>query len=91
MRFMLTFTWKKPPNEEIMAHMPAEEARGKELVEQGIAESAEIAADQSTYWVVWNCQSEAEVQETLRTLPMYDFVDVAVSPLAEQPESVRDL
>ena len=91
MRFMLTFTWKKPPDEEIMAHMPAEEARGKELVEQGIAETAEIAADQSKYWVVWNCQSEDEVRETLRTLPMYEFVNIAVAPLAEQPEAVRDL
>ena len=82
MRFMLTFTWKKPPGEEVMAVMPAEEARGRELVEQGIAEEAEIAADQSTYWTVWNCASEDEVQEVLRTLPMYKFVNVDVTPLA---------
>ncbi len=87
MRFMLTFTWKQPPNEEIMALMPAEEARGRELVEQGIAEPAEVAADQSTYWTVWNCASQDEVQETLQTLPLYKFVNVDISPLAPARES----
>ncbi len=87
MRFMLTFTWKQPPGEEVMAVMPAEEARGRELVAQGIAEEAEVAADQSTYWTVWNCASQEEVEETLKTLPMYDFVNVAIAPLAPKRES----
>ncbi len=52
MRFMITFTWKQPPNEEVMALLPAEQARGEELAEQGIAESPEGAADQSTFWWV---------------------------------------
>ena len=82
MRFMLTFTWKKPPDAEVMAAMPAEQARVKELVEQGIAESQELAADQSTLWAVWNCASEDEVQEVLGTLPMHNFQNVDVSQLA---------
>ena len=81
MRFMLTFTWKQPPDEEVKALMPAEEARVKELVEHGISESTEFAADQSTLWTVWNSASEDEVQETLQTLPLYEFMNIDISPL----------
>ena len=87
MRFMLTYTWKQPPDEEVMAVMPAEQARVKELVEQGIAEAVETAADQSTFWTVWNCASQDDVQETLQTLPLYKFVNVDISPLAPARES----
>jgi hypothetical protein len=34
---MLKITWKQPPTEKIMALMPAEQRRGIELAEQGIA------------------------------------------------------
>ena len=82
MRFMLTFTWKKSPDAEVMAAMPAEQVRTKELVEQGTVESLELAADQSTFWAVWNCASADEVQDVLRTLPMHKYQNVDVSPLA---------
>ena len=86
MRFMLTFTWKKPPDAEVMAAMPAEQARVKELAEQGTAESLELAADQSIFWAVWNCASEDEVQKILLTLPMHKFQNVDVSPLAPKEQ-----
>ena len=82
MRYMLTFTWKQPPDEEVMKLMPAEQARGQELGEQGIAEPPELAADQSTFWAVWNRENLDEVQETLKTLPMYELFNVAIAPLA---------
>ena len=44
-----------------MALMPAKQQRGVELFEQGIAEAAYQAADQSVdgwaAWAVWNCDS----------------------------------
>ena len=83
MRFMLTCTWKQQPNEEIMALMPAEQDRERELVEQGISESAHMAADRSTFWTVWNRASQDEVHETLQTLPLYRFLNVSVAPLAK--------
>ena len=83
MRFMLTFTWKQPPNEEVMALMPAEEARTRELVEQGIAGPAHMAADRSTFWTVWTSSSQDEVEKTLQTLPLYEFMNTDIAPLAE--------
>ena len=81
MRFMLTFTWKQPPGDEVMALMPAEQARTKELMDQGIAEPAEMAADRSTLWAVWNCASQDEVEKTLQTLPMYEYLNTDITAL----------
>ena len=85
MRFMLKITWKQPPTEEIMALMPAEQRRGIELAEQGIAEAAYQAADQSAWaaWAVWNCESRDAVNEVIKTLPMHEFFNHDVTLLAE--------
>lgn len=84
MRFMLTATWKQPPNEQVMALIPAEEARVKELEALGIHESLYLAADQSTMWGIWNCASMDELRATLETLPLYGYLNIDASPLAEQ-------
>lgn len=84
MRFMLTFTWKQPPNEEVAALFPAERARGKELIEQGVTEPAMVAADQSTFWAVWSCKSKEEVQEIAQTLPLYKYVNVDIKELSAE-------
>ena len=88
MRFMLKVTWKQPPTEEIMALMPAEYRRGIELAEQGIAEAAYQAADQSAWeawsaWAVWNCESQDALYEVVKTLPMHEFFNYDVTLLAE--------
>ena len=86
MRFMLKFTWNQPPTEEAMALMPAEIKRGIELAEQGIGEAAYQAADQSAAWAawsVWNCESRDAVDEVIKTLPMHEFFNHEITPLAE--------
>jgi muconolactone delta-isomerase len=87
MRFMLKITWKQPPTEKIMALMPAEQRRGIELAEQGIAEAAYQAADQSVEgwaaWAVWNCESQDALDEVVKTLPMHEFFNYDVTLLAE--------
>ncbi|MEM7029484.1 MAG: muconolactone Delta-isomerase family protein [Chloroflexota bacterium] len=87
MRFMLKITWNQAPTEEAMALMPAEQQRGMELAEQGIAEAAYMAADQSAEgwaaWAVWNCESRAAVDDVVKTLPMHAYFNYDVTPLAE--------
>jgi len=84
MRFMLEATWKQPPDEEILALLPAEEARAKELTEQGIQEALYLPADESGAWAVWNCASQNEVLEIAQTLPLYRFLDFDVTLLADE-------
>ena len=86
MRFMLTATWKQPPNEQVMALVPAEEARVRELEEEGIHESLYLAADQSTVWGIWNCASQEQLEETLHTLPLYEHLNIDISPLADEDQ-----
>jgi muconolactone delta-isomerase len=84
MQFMLKMTWNRPIDNEIMALMPAEQARITELTEQGVHETAYLAADRSTLWSVWNCASQDQVQESLETLPLFPFSDFEITPLGEE-------
>lgn len=56
-----------------------------ELDEPKLTDEANIAADQSTFWAVWNLASPDDLRATLETLPLYDYMDIQVSPLAEPP------
>lgn len=84
MKFMLQMTWKKPMDDEIMALMPAEQARVGELIGQGVQEANYLAADRSTAWVVWNCASADEVDELVQSLPVWEFTNFVVTPLGEE-------
>ncbi|MEM7117549.1 MAG: muconolactone Delta-isomerase family protein, partial [Chloroflexota bacterium] len=68
-----------------MALMPAEQQRGVELFQQGIAEAAYQAADQSVdgwaAWAVWNCDSRDALDDVVKTLPMHQFFNYDVTVL----------
>lgn len=83
MRYMLTATWNQPLDERAMALLPAEEARAAELAEQGILEALYLPADQSGAWTVWRCESLEEVEEVAQTLPLYQYLNIQISPLEE--------
>jgi hypothetical protein len=70
---MLKLALNRPPTEEIMALIPAERKRGRELAEQGIREAVYVAADRSAVWTVWNCKSQEMLEEVTKTLPLYEF------------------
>jgi len=84
MRFLLKLTLDQPTSEEIMALIPAEQRRGKELAKQGIREAVYIAADRSAVWTVWNCDSEDVLEEMTKTLPLYQFWNIEVTQLADE-------
>ena len=84
MRFLLKLTLDRPTSEEIMALIPAEQRRGKELAKQGIREAVYVAADRSAVWTVWNCDSEDVLEEMTKTLPLYQFWNIEVTQLADE-------
>jgi muconolactone delta-isomerase len=83
MRFMLKLTLNRPTSEEIMALIPAEQKRGKELAKQGIREAVYVAADRSAVWTVWNCDSEDVLEKMTKTLPLYEFWNIEATRLAD--------
>jgi muconolactone delta-isomerase len=58
----------------------------KELEELGIQQSIYFAADQSTIWGAWDCATQDEVEENLRTLALYEFLNIDISPLSDEEQ-----
>ena len=84
MRFLSTETFKAPPTAEVQALIPAEQARVKELTEQGTIKAVYVAADQSSAWMVWNVDSQAALEETHNTLPLHPYLNSEITVLAEE-------
>jgi muconolactone delta-isomerase len=81
---MLKLTLNRPPSEDIMALLPLEQKRGRELAEQGIREAVYVAADRSAVWTVWNCDSQEVLEELTKTLPLYEFWNIESTRLTDE-------
>ena len=84
MRFLTKGTFKAPPTAEVQALIPAEIAKVKELTEQGLIAAVYTSADFTTFWTAWNVDSQAALEETLKTLPLEPFTDLEITVLAEE-------
>jgi len=84
MRFITKETFKAPPTAEVLALMPAEITKVKELTERGTLEALYIAADQSSAWMVWNVDSQAALEEAHNTLPLHPYLNSEITVLAEE-------
>jgi muconolactone delta-isomerase len=83
MRYLVTSKLNQPPTDSIIALIPAEIARGKELDAQGIRLKLYVAADQSRAWQVYQGDTEADVRKAVESLPLHPFVTTTITPLAE--------
>jgi muconolactone delta-isomerase len=83
MRFFVEMTLNQAPTPEILALIPAEVARGKELDAQGLREKLYVAADQTRAWQVFSCDTEEEVRAALASFPLHPYSDSVITPLAE--------
>ena len=82
MRFLIKETFKAPPTAEVQALIPAEQARVKELTEQGLIAEVYVAADQSVAWAVWNVDSEAALEEAHSSLPLHPYMNSEITVLS---------
>jgi len=87
MRFMVESSLKQAPTPEILALIPAETARGKELDAQGIRVKLYVAANQSRVWQVFQSDSQSAVQTALASLPLQPYGNTTITPLAEDAEN----
>ncbi len=83
MRFLTKETFKAPPTAEVQALIPAEQAKVKELTEQGMIEAVYVAADLSGAWMVWNVDSQAVLEEAHNTLPLHPYLNSEITVLSE--------
>jgi len=84
MRFLSKESFKAQPTEAVMSLVPAEQAKMKELMEQGIIEAAYVAADSSAVWAIWNCESQEALEGLHETLPMHDYLASDITLLADR-------
>ena len=83
MKYLVTSKLNQPPTDSIIALIPAEIARGKELDAQGIRLKLYVAADQSGAWQVYQGDTEADVRKAIESLPLHPFVTTTITPLAD--------
>ena len=65
------------------ALLPAEQAHVKKLMEQGAVEAGYLAADRSHAWMVVQGESQDHIQQVLRALPFYPYVELELTPLMD--------
>ena len=83
MRFMVEMALSTAPTPAILALIPAEMARGRELDAQGVRERLYVAADNSRAWQVLVADSHAALEAIVASFPLAPHSTIIVTPLAE--------
>ncbi|MBA3944142.1 MAG: hypothetical protein H0X37_06210 [Herpetosiphonaceae bacterium] len=82
MKFMVEGTLAQALTPELMALVPAETARGKELDAQGLRTAFSTAADYSKFWQTFVADTREEVQRALESLALYHVMTYTIIALA---------
>ncbi len=83
MKFLVETQFKVPPTPEILALIPQEIARGKEVDAEGVRLHLFVAADQSKAWQVYRLDSFDDLPPLLATFPLHPYVNSIITPLSE--------
>ena len=86
MQFMATIAFDSTRGADIARELPAEQVRVRELQRQGLLETLYIPVGSgapANLWVVFNGDSADAVQATMKTLPLYPYMQVKLTPLRD--------
>ena len=81
MQFMVEIKYTQALTDEMIALIPAESARGRELDAAGSRLALYLAADLSSAWQIYQAESLAEVQAMVDSFPLARFVTANIIPL----------
>jgi muconolactone delta-isomerase len=79
---MVTMTFDPSPRAEIVAHVPAEQARIRYLRAQGAVDALSIAEAQDRVWLVVRGHTLDAVRDIAASLPLHAYATVELAPLA---------
>jgi muconolactone delta-isomerase len=65
------------------ALLPTEQAHVRKLMQQGVVEAGYLAADRSHAWMVVQGASQDHIQQVLRALPFYPYIELELTPLLD--------
>jgi muconolactone delta-isomerase len=87
MKILVTMTFDPSRRAEIVQHVPAEQARVRELRAAGALDALYIAQAGDRVWLVLNVASEEEARRIMASLPLHAYATLDLAPLAAQPGS----
>jgi muconolactone delta-isomerase len=82
MKVMVTMAFDPARHAEIMAHVPAEQARVRELMAQGAVEAVHIARAQDRVWLVLSAETDDEARKIIESLPLHPYATADLAPLS---------
>ena len=80
-KFMVFWQPLQKPDERYLSLVPEEVKAAQALRESGKIIGDWIASDRSKGWLLMKAESEAEVVNDLKTLPLYDFLGIEITGL----------
>ena len=83
MRMIVTMVFDSERRSDIVAHVPAEQARIRELTAQGIVEALYIAAAQDRVWLVMRADTEEDARQAVASLPLHAYATVEYATLTD--------
>ncbi len=82
MEWMVSASFRPQDQAEILARIHEEQARIQTLREQGTVEALYISSDRSHVCIVTQGESQDQVQKDLESLPLYPYMEIAITPLS---------
>jgi len=83
MLFMVESRFAAAPTPDILALLPAEQARGRELDAQGVRRHLFVAADNSASWQVFDVESREDLDPLMASYPFHPYMSENVTELSE--------
>ena len=84
MQFMASISFDPARHNEVEQLLPAEQARVRELQQQGVLDALYVpdgSGAPAGLWVVFNGDSRDAVQHVVEDLPLYPYMQVDLTPL----------
>ena len=81
MRWMIDITFKPGSGPEMAPLVPREQEHIKELRERGVVEQLYISQQREHVWLVMQGESQDAVEQELRALPLYPYMNFQILPL----------
>jgi muconolactone delta-isomerase len=83
MRCLVNSSFVPGTEEARAALLPAEQAHVGALMKQGVVEAGYLAADRSRAWMVVRGESREDIDQVLKGLPFYPFMELELTPLLD--------
>ena len=84
MQFMASILLDTARRSEVERTLPAEQARVRELQQQGVLDALYVpdgAGAPAGLWVVFNGESRDAVEHIIQSLPLYPYMQLELTPL----------